>query len=88
MVEERRSCQERGRGVPQASRLGGAGALCKRDERAARALEIDGEKRARAGRAGRYHDEERLEPWMGAAAGGSGPWGGVRSCWWTARALE
>ena len=33
MVEERRSCQERGRGVPQASRLGGAGALCKRDER-------------------------------------------------------
>ena len=34
----------------------------------ARALEIDGEKRARAGRAGRYHDEERLEPWMGAAA--------------------
>lgn len=54
----------------------------------ARALEIDGEKRARAGRAGRYHDEERLEPWMGAAAGGSGPWGGVRSCWWTARALE
>ena len=54
----------------------------------ARALEIDGEKRARAGRAGRYHDEERLEPWMGAAAGGSGPWGGVCSCWWTARALE
>lgn len=34
MEEERRSCQERGRGVPQASRLGGAGALCKRDERA------------------------------------------------------
>ena len=33
MEEERRSCQERGRGVPQASRLGGAGALCKRDER-------------------------------------------------------